>query len=221
MNPTDKLEFLEKFAFKDVDLGKIKGRCKAHIQSLNDELTGTISELNLSREFVKEMEPTDKVDFPIKCGKSQHEKAHKNEIIRHKNCITQIKKTNDDKNRKERELNDLNVLNATLMSRKENLESINVKLSEIEEQEKSIVYKGDDYMCNAEKSLNILIAQRELIVMEDQYANDMSKLEKMRIQELGDFEQELTTIMTSLWKEYAKEDLEEQKNDINTCARGK
>ena len=217
MNPTDKLEFLEKFAFKDVDLGKIKGRCKAHIQTLNDELTGTISELNVSREFVKEMEPTEKVEFPIKCGKSQHEKAHKNEIIRHKNCITLIKKTNDDKNRKERELNDLNVLNATLMSRKENLESITVKLLELEEQHNSIAYKGDDYVCNAEKNLNILIAQRELIVMEDQYTNDMSKLEKMRIQELGDFEQELTNILALLWKEYAKEDLEEQKNDIKTC----
>ena len=55
MSPTDKLAFLEKFAFQDVDLANIKNRCKSHISNLHDELTGTISELNLAREFLKEM----------------------------------------------------------------------------------------------------------------------------------------------------------------------
>jgi DNA repair exonuclease SbcCD ATPase subunit len=216
MSPTDKLEFLETFAFKDVDLGKIKGRCKAHIQKLNDELSETIGELNMAKEFLKNMEPPKKVVFPIKCGKTQYEKAEKNENIKHKNCMTLIKRSIDEKTKKESELNDLKILEATLSSRKEQLESIEVKLSEIQEKRNTIIYKGDYILEKLEKNLVSLISQRELVVMEEQCKSDSIKLEKMREEEIQDFQEELTKINETLWKEFPKTDIEEQKNEIKS-----
>jgi len=216
MSPTDKLEFLETFAFKDIDLGKIKGRCKAHIQHLNDELSCTVGELNMARQFLKEIDIPKKVDFPVKCGKSQYEKAEKNEIVRHKNSQTMIKRINDEKTKKENALNDLKVLDATLLSRKEQIEDLSIKINDLDTKRKSITYGGDENLEKLERDLISLISQRELTIMEDQYKLDSVKLEKMHEQELTDFQEELTKINETLWKEFPKEHIEEQKNEINS-----
>ena len=42
MSPLDKLGFLEKFAFKDVELGKLKGKCNALISERHDIHVGTM-----------------------------------------------------------------------------------------------------------------------------------------------------------------------------------
>jgi hypothetical protein len=214
MSPTDKLEFLETFAFKDIDLGKIKARCKAHIQNLNDELSETIGELNISREFIKEMSIPEKIEFPIKCGKNQYEKAEKNEVIRYKNVLTMIKRHTDDKNKKERELNDLKVLEATIDSRIEHIETIDVKIKDLEYKKNKVFYGGYENLKKLENNLISLISQRELLVMEKQYKEDSMKLEKMRIQESVDFDEELSNINNILWKEHSKDDIEEQKSEI-------
>ena len=100
MSPTDKLEFLEKFAFEDVDLPNIKNRCKSHINHLHDELNSVISELNLAKEFLKDFKKPDIIHFPLKCSPKQIDKAIKNENIKHKNCFTLINKTTKLKSKK-------------------------------------------------------------------------------------------------------------------------
>ena len=45
MSPPDKLEFLETFAFKDVNLPEIKNKSKKICISRNEELNKTISQL--------------------------------------------------------------------------------------------------------------------------------------------------------------------------------
>lgn len=213
LSPTDKLEFLETFAFKNLDLGKIKARCKAYIQKMNDELTGTIGELNMATQFLKDMELPKKIEFPIKCSKTQYEKVEKNEIIKHKNILTMIKRKNVEKIDKQTALNDLKILEATVNSKKEQIESIESKLLIIKDKSESIFYYGDKNLEKLKNDLITLISQRELNIMEKQHECDSLKLQKMREQELRDFHEELVKINDILWKKYKKDEIEHQKKE--------
>ena len=95
MSPIDKLSFLEKFAFKDVDVVNIKGRCKSHISKCHDELLSIVSQLDMANTFFSEMTKPTEVKFPLKCKDNveTREKAEKNEQIRINNCNVQIRRT--------------------------------------------------------------------------------------------------------------------------------
>lgn len=217
MSPTDKLAFLEKFAFQDVDLANIKNRCKSHISNLHDELTGTISELNLAREFLKEMEKPEKIDFPINCKLSQIEKTIKNETIRHKNCFTLISRTRKTKEKKEQALNDLRVLNATLESKRSYLANINEKLENTNKERSNITTKPPQYLEELEKQLRDVIKQRNIHTMMEQYEQDVKKLESMKTQEMKDYKEKINTISTDLWQEYTLEEIQTTLDDLEVC----
>ena len=92
MSPTEKLEFLEKFAFQNIDLSKIKERCKSLISQRNDKLKETIAQLDLTNKVMDEIKEPVKVNFPVKGKKTDYEKITKNEEIRKKNCDVLIKR---------------------------------------------------------------------------------------------------------------------------------
>lgn len=217
MSPTDKLTFLEQFAFKDVDLAKIKNRCKAHIGNLHDELTGTISELNMAREFLKETVEPEEVKFPIKCKSTQIDKAIKNETIRHKNSFTLINKASKAKEKQEEALMALKLLNATLESKRDNLSNINIKLENAYKQKSEIVCKEENDILELEQQLELVIKQRDLQIMKEQYETDVKKLEEMKIQEVNDYEKEISSISEDLWQEYTLEEIKTTITDLEAC----
>ena len=128
-----------------------------------------------------------------------------------------IKRISENKSKKEIELSDLKILEATLESRKEQLENLMEKIDAIEKKEDSVIYNGDDNLDHLEKELSSLISQRELTNLKEQYEKDTLEMVKMREQELREFEEELQKIDEELWKDYIKEELEEQKNDFKIC----
>ena len=217
MSPTDKLIFLEKFAFQDVDLANIKNRCKSHINNLHDELTGTISELNLAREFLKETVCPEEIKFPLSCKFSHIDKAIKNETIRHKNCFTLIKKAVKLKEKQEEALNSLRILNATLSSKKESLIYINQKLEDANNTLASITTKDNSYIFKLEEQLKNVIKQRDLQIMTEQYDEDVIKLQKMQEQEIKDYKEELESISQDLWQEYTLDDIKSTISDLELC----
>lgn len=217
LSPPDKLIFLEKFAFHEIDLAHIKNRCKSHINNIHDELTVTISELNLSREFLKDTNIPIKVNFPIKCNKSQIEKVIKNEVIRHKNCFTLISQTQKNKENKENALSDLRILNATLQSQRENLNNITEKLVVFNNRKESIIYKGNDYLSSLEEKLSIILMSRDFNIMSLQYTEDVEKLRILREQELNDFQIEILSLSKDIWNEYTKDDIKNTITDLESC----
>jgi DNA repair exonuclease SbcCD ATPase subunit len=80
MSPPDKLEFLEKFAFKDVNLPEIKNKSKKLCNDRNEELNKTISQLEIASSILKEINEPVKVEFPFRCKSSDYEKFAKNEF---------------------------------------------------------------------------------------------------------------------------------------------
>ncbi len=218
MNPVDKLTFLEKFAFKDIDLMTIKSRCKSQIAKLNDELVSTNSQLNMAKTILEEITLPEKVIFPLKCKKSQYDIAIKNEETKHKNTLTLIKRSNKTINSIQTTLNSLNVLNAELKSRREGLVSIETKTGEITEQIEAIQYVGDEELRKMEIILEQLVGLRKIHAMEKQYQLDMDQLTKMKENEISKTQKEINSITSSLWTLYgSKKDLEYQITDTKEC----
>ena len=119
MSPIDKLSFLEKFAFKDVDVVNIKSRCKSHINKCHDELLSVVSQLDMANNFLSEMTKPNEVKFPLKCKDNveTREKAEKNEQIKMNNGY---KKLIDNYKEDLRLCEDKNKKNVTLLMTIEN-----------------------------------------------------------------------------------------------------
>ena len=127
MSPIEKLTFLESFAFNDINLSQIKKRCKDLIKERNETLLLTTSKLEMATSMIKEINKPEKIEFPLKCSSKNRDKMIKNEIIRHKNITTLIKKTNRTISILQKELHSLQILNTKIHSKQESLESISEK----------------------------------------------------------------------------------------------
>lgn len=209
MNPMEKLSFLERFAFKDIDLNEIKLKCKANITQTHDELISNESQLQMAKKIVEELPKPEEIKFPIKCKKTQIELAIKNENVRYKNSITLITKAQNNISKKEKELNSIHVLNTIIANRNENIDTVNIKINQIESQVNSIDLSliDEKQLENNKRLLSNLILQRELIELENRFNEDSKKLLNMRLQEQAEYQTQLDDINNKLWKEYNPEEL--------------
>lgn len=215
MSPIDKLAFLEKFTFRDVDLGTIKGRCKAYISKKYDELLGVISQLDMARNIVDEMDPPNEVKFPIKCNVSQREKAEKNEHIKLKNRIILTRKYENERKAIESEISDLKVLEATLLSRREMCNDHTQKLKKIENDILNTEYEGDEKLEKYIKKLDNYLLNKEKHELESSYKDLSVKLAKMKEDEEINIKDKISVIESELWSEYTKKDIQDNKDSLS------
>lgn len=206
MSPIEKLAFLESFAFNDINLSQIKKRCKDLIKERNDTLLKTTSQLELASSMVGEMEKPEKVEFPLKCSQKNIEKSIKNETIRCKNTDTLVKRCKKKINSLQKELQSLKILNAQIESKLNSLESVTEKLADISLEEDKIEYKGDDHLEEYESHLLQIISQRELIILQNRYDEDVKRLNDMKKNELIEKDEKIKDVEKCLWQEYSKEE---------------
>lgn len=214
MSPIEKLGFLEKFAFREVDLGKIKGRCKAYISQTSDTLTGVVAQLAMAKNVLEEMEAPKEKIFPLKCKKTERNKAIKNETVRLKNCNTLISRVEKNTKRLSEEISAVNILDAETRSRKETLSDLECTLLGIEVSFNEIKYDGDENLSALEESLISVISSRELYTVDVQLKSDITQLEQMKIEETAEMNLRLAEYEDSLWKEYSKSEIINTLDDL-------
>lgn len=212
MNPIEKLEFLEKFAFKDINLVDIKARNKIEITKRKDELTKTIHNLELSLKIFEDMDEPKEVKFPIESKPSNYEKITKNEEIKLKNCNVRIKKTQNEIKKFQDELNDLKILNVNIQNKEDNLNKIENLLEELSLEEENSIY-DNDILIDYKNRLKILISKNELLRKQKQFSEDTKKIELMKQTEIEKYLNEIKNINSNLWKDYSKEECESLIND--------
>ena len=217
MSPVEKLLFLETFAFKDVQLGVIKGRCKAHISKCNEELVGVVSQLDMVNKILSETKMPEEVKFPLKCKIKDRELCINNEKIRYKNCsvlinrsLKKIKKLTD-------EINELKVMEATVKSRKEIQDEMKINVESIRDEiiKNKKYYSGCEELKLAEKNLESFLSMKYINSMEELLEKDFLKLEEMYKQEKSCLVNEKINIEENLWKEYNKEELSSTLSELN------
>lgn len=207
MSPTEKLEFLEKFAFKNVNLSEIKNRCKSLVSQRNDNLNKTITQLEMTSSIFKELKEPEVVKFPLKGKESLYEKIHKNEEIKKKNCDTLIKRSKNVIETSQKEISDIRVLQTFLYNKEENINDLIDKLDNIKIEKENITYKGDEQLEKYKKILKIILSQKELSILEDRYDIDKDKLDKLKQNEFEKLNKELETLENDIWKEYNEDEL--------------
>jgi DNA repair exonuclease SbcCD ATPase subunit len=210
MSPIDKLEFLEKFAFNDANLSDINKKCKEVIKERNDNLTKVSSQLEMAIQMVNELKKPEKVDFPIKCALKNREIAIKNEYTGLKNSNTIITRNRNKILSLTKEINAIEVLDASLVSIQEFIHRIEQKIQKLVEEKSDIDEENITFtILENETKLKKMIAQREVISLQETYKADLHRLNKLKEQELASMYENIQKTQRVLWKDYSKEDTQE------------
>lgn len=206
MSPIEKLEFLEKFAFKDVDLGKIKGKCKALIAKKHEALISVSSQLEMAQKILAEQEKPQEVKFPLKYPRGLYDKATKDQEIRLKNAMVHFKRSIKRIKTLNQELNALNVLSATTQAKNENITFQRTKLTELQNTKNDVnVYDTKD-IDKYKTMLKSLVAHRRFSSLEESYSEDIDRLEEMKRNETTKLTTEISQIENELWADFTPDE---------------
>ena len=223
MSPIEKLGFLEQFAFQDVELGKIKGRCKSVITETHDELLSTTAQLDMSSKVLEEMQLGDEVIFPLKNSKGGKltEKnraiAIKNEYTKYKNNILLLSKLNTDKQKNQDRLFELKMLITVLDAKWESIRGLDKRLEKLDIEESKLSYMGDEEINILQEKLIQITTKKEFVKLQSIYQDNMGKLQSMALGEMENYEKQRDILTDNLWKEYTKTELESTLEELTTC----
>jgi DNA repair exonuclease SbcCD ATPase subunit len=205
MSPLEKLEFLEKFAFQGVDLTAIKSRCTVVVKKRNEELIASTSQLEIASEHLKTLKKPKKILFPFKT--TNQELKIKNETVKRKNTIVLIKRADTTIEKMKEEYNDLKIYLVKMEGKNSIISKSNEKIENINSELQHMEYEGDEALSQYEKRLVYILSQREIVVLQKNYDEDMKRLENMKRNELESISKEIHTIDEKLWKEYKSEEI--------------
>ena len=219
ISPAEKLKFLQKLVFKDIDLNDIKDKNKTEITLRKDALNKNINNLELASKIFQDMDKPIPVEFPLKGKKINYEKLNKNEEIKLKNCSIRIKKAENENVNLQNELNAIKILLNYISLKEENIENITKQLECLTLEEKNLNYQGDDKLQEYNAKLKQLLSRKNVIQMKIQYQNDIKKLSTMKQTEIEKYNKEINKIDNILWKEYAKDETENIIKDLKDCLK--
>lgn len=217
MSPVDKLAFLEKYAFKDVDLPAMKARCKAVITQTNENLIQVSSQLQMARSFLDTSELPSPVTFPIKCKTSQIDLAIKNEENKTKNCVTLIKKKQKEQLQLSEKLSELTKLSTQISCYSDQLLSVDNEFEAVSAELNCLNYEGDDNLEKSKKLLAQIETHRELISLKSDIETCQAQLDTIKNKETLELKNKIDTLSSTLWNEYSKDDAIETINTLKLC----
>jgi DNA repair exonuclease SbcCD ATPase subunit len=220
MSPTNKLDFIESFAFKDINLKFLKEKCKDEINKRKSQLLKTTNSLELTTNIFNEMEKPKEVIFPLKVKKEDYERVEKSQELKIKNCVKRIKISKKCIVDLQQQLKDYQILQTFISSKDDSVNDIieeinNLSLNDSNDTDSN----SEEYLQDLKSRLKNLISKKELINLQDNIKNDKIKLEEMKNAEINNYNIELEKIEKNLWKEYSKDEvvdgIKETKEFIN------
>ena len=203
MSATDKLSFLETFAFRGTDLVGMKQRCKDHIQEKQTRLTEATAKLEAITEVADEIEEPEYVEFPIPVKNNNYDKAISNERTRLKN--TKVLKRRAEEQLAEVQIKIVNA-RANEQLRTDNLteiDIINTQLKDIDEEIASTEVPEPTESLQVE--LAYIVANREL-------ASCRKQLDDMRCYEDEAHRVKFEEAASELWLTYEEDEVVEMIN---------
>lgn len=206
MSPSDKLSFLEKFAFKDVELGKLKSRCKSFIAETNEKFIRATSNLELSSSILNSMEKPLVFPFPVKCRKSDIEKVTRGEKVKLNNRLKSLSKITNKKESLQDELQAVTRL-ASIISDEITLQKSADK--SIQESE-FIISSSDGYdqkLKEYKEQLKSIEHHKKRQYIFDSIKEKKYTLESIREKELDTLSKKISSLV--IWEEYTLSELEE------------
>lgn len=215
-SPTEKVEFLEQFAFSNINLVNLKNSVTKLTREANDKLTAVTSKLQFATDNLKKFVRPQPVPCPYKSTKPI---AMKNEEIRIKNNIVLIKRTETKLETLKQEHADNRVYTERKTSLSDQLTKIETKLAILSNELDQIDYIGDDSLLQLETQLLSIIEQKELIILKDRYEQDKKRLEEMVLLEIEEYRKKIADIELALWSEYNSNEVDQHIRDYQDMER--
>lgn len=216
MSATDKLAFLEKFAFSDLDLNSLKDKCKSYITSKHSELIESTARLETMNEVVDGMEEPEYVDFPLSVKNGNYKEsikvAEKNlSIINLK--IDVISNRIEELTKEERDIltskNNQNILEEHISNLNYDLEALKPKQDEVSE------YIGDESLQEYVSELETLVKNRDHINRKNKLETDTESMSQILKEETENMKSRLSDIKTNTWTEYSHEEWKDIKDSLD------
>ena len=210
MGAQDKLSFLERFAFQDVELIEIKKKAADIIHERNDYFVEINSRINTIKDMLDVLEKPEVTEFPIKCKPESRDKAIKNNSIKLKNTNVRIKKLKTAYNAMSETINYSTIYHDKVEMNRDRLNSIKTKLDEMNEELQDIDL--DVMMSDLHKykhQLETIDNNREYNELVKQYESDQKQYDELLIQETDKVNNEIDKIEKKLWVDYSRDEINE------------
>lgn len=216
MKPTEKLEFLEEFAFSDTDLAELKNRSKGNIKKTETVLATLNGKMSAVSQALEEMKEPVAIPFPLLSSTGQpiknpknQQTAIKNETVKATKVKNHIQKTRSEIASLEKEVAAVAILEGVIESKREMLDSLTEEILSLEMELTSISY-DDEERVGLQERLDILVNNRELNSLRVAYDAERKKLKDMQAAEAKERADAIESITDSLWAEHSRDDLEKR-----------
>ena len=209
ISPTDRLEFLETFAFNNFDVSNLKDRAKAVIKESNDTLSKTIGNLQFATKMFEEKPKPTLKSFPAKVAKEAREKYISNMEIKYKNSLILIKKMEKENG----ELLQRKSKKEVLLARKEEKEKTAVNLQVEQDRYKSeleAIPEQEDDLQSLEKRLEYQLGMKKTLQLIKSIEESKAKLGDLEQKELQEMMENMSLMESQLWQEGSFEELVEE-----------
>lgn len=218
-NPSEKLEFIERSLFKDVNIQGIKEKCKENIKELGDKLTGISSNISYLKQKLETEKLPEEVKFPLKMIKgvtieqlieNQYVKKKNTQIIE-KKINKQLDCLNSDISKFDGIINQTNIIKLKIEQKEKDFSTIEKDFTEIknkidEVDEKQIIDKITLYKNN-----------KDYIILKQKYEDVCKKYEELKVVEQKEKDEKISEINEKLWKNDDNEEstLEDSENTLS------
>ena len=208
MSPSERLEFLETFAFDNYDINKLKDRAKSLIRESNDTLSKTIGNLQFANKLLEEKHVPKAIPFPAKVSRENQEKFVSNQKVKLENSSKILKKT-------EKELKELaqkkNKRDVSLLN-KRHLEVMEADymlgMSNLDGKISQISFTKEDFR-DLEKRLELSITHKSLSNLAKNLSENKEKLQELMDKESTEMDERIEKLEKKII-ETDVDDLEEQ-----------
>ena len=194
LSPIEKLGFLEKFAFKDVDLVSLKKKCKDYIKECNESLIDASAKVETSNKMLNDKYPDKTIfnnppSYPLNCNAKNRSDFSAEECLNYKKCNNSIIKNKKSLIELRSEYTELIRLNMEIKANNDNINNEQIKRKRLVELDKSIIYKGDSYLTDCVNQLTIINNNTKRQSELEKELEDLSRLNF----ELNIYEQHIKT----------------------------
>ena len=206
MTPVERLEFLESFAFSDVDITDVKLKARNLAKSLNEEHTLTIGSLKSAKFALDQLTKPTVVPFPSKCSLGGREKAIDNEATKLKNCGIIIKRCEKELEQLKQENNDLSTLDKLCAAHTKQLDSLVNEMNELQS-----VAEPDFKLLSAQKErLASLLKNKKQIETLLLYNTNATRIQALKDAETMQLHEQLDKLKSTVWPELSSKETKEQ-----------
>ena len=212
MSPINKLDFIETFAFKDVNLKLMKSKLKEDTLLYNKKLTECTSKLEVVEKVLQDISKPNDVEYPF-----EKKYSKKNELIIYKNNIVR-----QSKNEKEtlkllkmikgltKQINNTRIYETNKSNLIAKTEKCENELYELNNKIESIKVNDDNYLTTLENKLQVIRDCKEYIKCIEILNSKKKTLSKMEENEKKNIEEEIQQIVVNILSEEEINELKEQ-----------